>query len=215
MDVVVAGGHGQVGQRTLRLLADRGDRGRGLVRNSDHLADLRSLGAEGVNADLEEIEPPALASLIAEADAVIFAAGAGPGSGAARKQSVDYEAAVKLIHACRIAHVGRYLMVSGLGVSSPKSWSRKMRPYWEAKADADAQLVDSDLDWTIVRPGRLTDEPGTGMVTAAEVIEAGGETPRDDVAATLVACLDEPGTIGKAFDLVDGDVPIVEALRAL
>ena len=214
MDVVLAGGHGQVAQRTIRLLAARGDWARGLVRNSDHLPDIRALGAEGVNADLEKLEPPAIARLIEDADAVIFAAGAGPGSGPERKRTVDYGAAVKLIDACDVAGVRRYLMVSGLGVQFPDRWNRRMRPYWEAKAAADEALADSDLDWTIVRPGRLTDEPGTGRVEVGDAIES-GDTPRDDVAATLVACLDEDRTVGRAFDLVTGDQPIADALRAL
>jgi uncharacterized protein YbjT (DUF2867 family) len=215
MDVVLAGGHGQVAQRAIRLLVARGDWARGLVRNSDHLQDIRELGAEGVNADLETMEPPAIARLIEDADAMIFAAGAGPGSGPERKRTVDYGAAVKLIDACGLAGVGRYLMVSGLGVSFPDRWAEEMRPYWQAKADADQALAESRLEWTIVRPGRLTDEAGTGLVRAEPVIEEGGDTPRDDVAATLLGCLDEPNTIGKAFDLVKGEQPIAAALRAL
>ena len=215
MDVVIAGAHGRVAQRTIRLLGERGDWARGIVRNPDHLEDIHALGAEGLNADLEVMEPPAIARLIEDADAVIFAAGAGPGSGPERKRTVDYGAAVKLMDACGLAGVGRYLMVSGLGVSSPERWTDAMRPYWQAKADADEALTASRLDWTIVRPGRLTDDPGTGLVRAAAVIESGGNTPRDDVAATLVACLGEPNTVGKAFDLVEGEQPIADALRAL
>ena len=110
------------------------------------------------------MEPPAIARLIEDTDAVIFAAGAGPGSGPERKRTVDYGAAVKLMDACGLAGVGRYLMVSGLGVSSPERWTDEMRPYWQAKADADEALTATRLDWTIVRPGRLTDDPGTGLV---------------------------------------------------
>ncbi len=215
MDVFVAGGHGQVAQRALRLLATSGHRARGLVRNPDHVADLEELGAAGVVADMEALEAPAIAELIAGADAVIFAAGAGPGSGPERKRTVDYGAAVKLIEACGLVEVRRYLMVSGLGVASPEHWSDQMRPYWQAKADADEALAASGLDWTIVRPGRLTDEPGTGKVQIAPAIEAGGDSPRDDVAATLVACLDEANTLGKTFDVVKGETPIAAALQAL
>ena len=168
-----------------------------------------------MNADLEVMEPPAIARLIEDANAVIFAAGAGAGSGPERKRTVDYGAAVKLMDACGLAGVSRYLMVSGLGVNFPERWTDAMRPYWQAKADADEALQATRLDWTIVRPGGLTDDSGTGLVRAEAVIEGGGDTPRDDVAATLVACLDEPNTVGKAFDLVEGDQPIAEALRAL
>ena len=215
MDVVVAGGHGKVALRALRLLAERGDRARGLIRNPDHAPDLGAVGAEPVLRDLEEIEGTELAAEIGGANAVIFAAGAGAGSGAARKRRLDYGGAVKLIEAARIAGVSRYLMVSALGVNHPDRWSEAMRPYYQAKAEADAQVEESGLDYTIVRPGRLTDGPGSGLVEAARSLERSGEVSRDDVAATLVACLDEPATVGASFDLLAGETPIAEALRRL
>jgi uncharacterized protein YbjT (DUF2867 family) len=106
-------------------------------------------------------------------------------------------------------------MVSAIGVNRPERWSDQMRPYLEAKAKADAELTDSGLDYTIVRPGGLTDDPGTGMVDAADSLDRYGRIPRDDVAATLVACLDEPATVRKAFDLLAGETPIPDALAAL
>ena len=215
MDVVVAGGHGKVALRALRLLAERGDRARGLIRNPDHAPDLGAVGAEPVLRDLEEIEGTELAAEIGGANAVIFAAGAGAGSGAARKRTLDYGGAVKLIEAARIAGVSRYLMVSALGVNHPDRWSEAMRPYYQAKAEADAQVEESGLDYTIVRPGRLTDGPGSGLVEAARSLERSGEVSRDDVAATLVACLQEPATVGASFDLLAGETPIAEALRSL
>jgi uncharacterized protein YbjT (DUF2867 family) len=208
MNVVVAGGHGQIGQRLLKLLAERGDRARGLIRNPDHAADLEALGAEPVLCDLEGDDDVAAAA--AGADAVVFAAGAGPGSGAARKQTVDLGGAVKLME----AGVARYVIVSGISVSRPDRAPEEMRPYIEAKAEADRRLQASGLDWTIVRPGLLTNEPGTGRVAAGNDLEY-GEIPRDDVAAVLVAVLDDPGTVGKVFDLVAGDASIDEAVAAL
>jgi uncharacterized protein YbjT (DUF2867 family) len=215
MDVVVAGGHGKVALRALELLAERGDRARGLIRNPDHAADLEAVGVEPVVCDLEEVEAAGLAGLVRGADAVIFAAGAGPGSGAARKRTVDYGGAVKLIEAAQTDGISRYLMVSAMGVGRPDRWSEAMRPYYQAKAEADAQLEASGLDYTIARPGGLTDEPGTGLIEAAPSLERGGQIPRHDVAATLVGCLDEPATVGKAFDLIAGERPIAEALRGL
>jgi uncharacterized protein YbjT (DUF2867 family) len=215
MEVTVAGGHGKVALRLLRLLAERGDRPRGLIRNPDHAADLEAVGAMPVGANLENLDPDAIAASIAGSDAVVFAAGAGPGSGPARKRTVDYGGAVKLIEAARMNETSRYLMVSAMGVRDPAARGEQMRPYYEAKLEADQELAASGLDYTIVRPGRLTDDPGTGLIEAAERLERFGAIPRDDVAATLLACLDADNTIGKSFDLLGGETPIAEALAAL
>jgi uncharacterized protein YbjT (DUF2867 family) len=215
MDVAVAGGHGKIALRLLRLLAERGDRARGLIRNPDHAADLEAAGATAVGADLENLDPNAVADSIAGSEAVVFSAGAGPGSGPARKRTVDYGAAVLLIDACRIAKVSRYVMVSAMGVRDPAARGKQMRPYYEAKLEADQALAASGLNHTIVRPGRLTDDAGTGLIEAAPHLERGGEIPRDDVAATLLACLDDSGTIGKEFDLLAGEAQIAEAIAAL
>jgi uncharacterized protein YbjT (DUF2867 family) len=212
MDVVVAGGHGKIGQRLLRLLAERGDRARGLIRNPGHAADLEALGAEGVVCDMEAEDD--LARFVEGADAVVFAAGAGPGSGPERKQTVDLGAAVKLIDAAKASGVARYLMVSAIGAGRPEESSEQMRVYIQAKADADAALESSGLDFTIVRPGGLTDDPGTGRIRAGNEIGY-GQVSRDDVAATLAASLREDNTIGKTFDLLEGDTDLEEALRAL
>jgi uncharacterized protein YbjT (DUF2867 family) len=210
VDVVVAGGHGNIAQQLLRLLTERGDRARGLIRNPDHAADLEALGAEAVVCDMEMEED--LAPFVEGADAVVFAAGAGPGSGPERKRTVDLGAALKLIEAARARGIDRYLMISAIGAGRPEDASEQMRPYTQAKHDADVAVQDSGLDFTIVRPGRLTDDAGTGRIS----IDTGyGEVARSDVAATLVAVLDEPSTVGKTFELVGGDTPIEEALKAL
>jgi uncharacterized protein YbjT (DUF2867 family) len=208
MDVVVAGGHGQVGIRLLRLLADGGHRARGLIRNPEHLSDLAAVGAEAMICDMESLDD--LSGCCAGADAVVFAAGAGPGSGPERKRTVDYGSAVKLME----AGVPRYVMVSAIGAGRPDEWSEEMRPYYEAKAGADERLMESGLDYTIVRPGGLTDEPGTGRVTVATDVER-GSIPREDVAAVIYAVLETPSSIGKTFELVSGDTPIEEAMRSL
>jgi uncharacterized protein YbjT (DUF2867 family) len=208
MDVVVAGGHGQIGLRLLRLLADGGHRARGVIRNPDHAEDLEAVGAEPVVCDMEALDD--LSDCCAGADAVVFAAGAGPGSGPERKRTVDYGAAVKLM----AAGVRRYVMVSAIAAGRPQEWTEQMRPYYEAKAGADERLMESGLDYTIVRPGGLTDEPGTGRVRVGTGFEY-GHVPRDDVAAVLLAVLETPGTVGKTFELVSGDTPVDEAVRAL
>lgn len=215
MDVVVAGGHGKVGLKALTLLAERGHMARGLVRNPDHAGDLEAAGSEAVVFDLEEHGAADLVPILQGAGAVIFAAGAGPGSGPARKRTVDHGAAVTLLEAAETAGVGRYLMVSALAVNHPDRWSDEMRPYYQAKAEADAQLEASGLGFTITRPGRLTDEAGTGMIDAAGDLGRYGEITRADVAATLVACLDEPATVRRSFDLLAGETPIAAALGAL
>jgi len=215
MDVAVAGGHGKIGLRLLRLLSDRGDRGLGLIRDPDQAADLEAVGAMPVGVDLENLDPEAIATSIAGCKAVVFAAGAGPGSGPARKRTVDYGGAVKLIDACKSEGIRRYLMVSAMGVRDPAARGPEMRPYYAAKLEADKALAASGLDYTIVRPGRLTDDPGTGLIEAAEELDRMGAIPRDDVAATLAACLGADNTIGKSFDLLGGQKPIAEALAAL
>jgi uncharacterized protein YbjT (DUF2867 family) len=214
MDVVIAGGHGQIALRLARLLAARGDRARSIVRNPGHVDDIADAGADAVVFDLEERSAEDLAEVVAGADAVVFAAGAGPGSGPKRKRTVDLGAAVKLIEACRASGVRRYVIVSSIGADDPGGGSEAMRPYLEAKAEADAAVVASGLDWTIVRPGHLTDEPGTGRVTVGEQVGY-ADVPRDDVAAVIVAVLDEPRTIGRTFVVVEGETPIPDALRRL
>ena len=158
MDVVIAGGHGQIALRLEKLLAARGDTARGLIRNPDHAADLEAVGAQAVVFDLEGDED--LAPLVSGADAVVFAAGAGPGSGEARKQTMDLGGAVKLIEAARSAGVARYVMVSSIGADHPERGEGPMRPYLEAKAAADAALEASGLDHTIIRPGRAHERRG-------------------------------------------------------
>jgi len=213
MIVLVVGGHGKIARRLFRLLVERGDSARGLIRNPDHAADLEAVGAEPVLFDLEGEDD--LAPHVQGADAVVFAAGAGPGSGPERKRTVDYGGAVKLIAACRSTGVARYLMVSSMGVVRPGEHSGPMAPYLDAKAAADEELAASGLDYTIVRPGSLTDDPGTGLIEVGTPIGRRGEVPRDDVAATLLATLDEQGTIERTFELLGGETPIAEAIAQL
>jgi uncharacterized protein YbjT (DUF2867 family) len=212
MDVVVAGGHGKVGLRLLRLLADRGHRARGLIRNPDHARDLHEVGAEPVMCDIEALDD--ISGCCEGADAVVFAAGAGPGSGVERKRTVDYGGAVKLIDAVKKNGTDRYVMVSAMKADRPDEWSEPMVPYYEAKRDADEALMSSDLNFSVVRPGSLTDDVGTGLVEVGFGLEA-GEIPRDDVAATVFFTLDAVNTYGQAFDVVSGDDPVEDAVRSL
>lgn len=215
MDVVIAGAHGGIGTRLGRLLAERGDRVRGLIRNPAHSDDLRGNGVEPVVCDLEA-DGADVPAAVRGADAIVFSAGAGGGSGAERKWTMDYGGVVKLIEAARAENVRRYVIVSSMGADNPppEGEGDVFGEYLRAKAAADEKLRESGLDYTIVRPGRLTDDSGVGRVTLAEKVER-GDVPRDDVAAVLAAVLGAPSTIGKAFGLVSGDTPIAEAVAAL
>ncbi len=212
MDVLVAGGHGKIGLRLLALLAGDGHMARGLIRDPAQAADLEAVGAQAVIGDLERDD---VSAQVAGADAVVFAAGAGPGSGAERKRTVDLGGAVRLIEAAQAGGVRRYVIVSSFGAGDPSSGSEAMRPYLEAKAEADAALAASGLDYTIVRPGGLTDDPGTGLIDAAQSLGRRGHVTRDDIAATLVETLRADNTIAKTFEVLAGDSPIAETVRGI
>ena len=213
MDVAIAGGHGQIALRLARLLSDRGDRVRSLIRNPDHTADVEATGATAVVCDLEREDD--LAPFVEGAEAVVFAAGAGPGSGPERKLTVDLGAATKLIAAAESVGARRYVIVSSIGAHDPDAGPEPMRPYLKAKALADEALRDSGLDYTIVRPGSLSNDPGTGKVDLSTDLGRRGPIPRDDVAAVLAACLAEAGTIGLTFEAFAGDVDVDDAVRSL
>jgi len=212
MEVLIAGGHGQIALRLERLLSNAGHRARGLIRNPAHANDLEAAGAEPVLSDLEHDDPR---PHVGAADAIVYAAGAGPGSGNERKRTMDYGGAVKLIDAARELGVARWIMVSSVGAGNPDGGSEQMRPYLQAKHDADEALKASGLDWTIVRPGRLTNDPGTGFVNASASLGSYGEIPRDDVALVLLECLDAPNTVGVTFELFAGETPARDAVRGL
>jgi cytosine deaminase len=207
MRVAIAGGHGQIALRLARLLSERGDEVRSLIRNPDHADDIRATGAEPVVLDLESASDEQVAEAVGGCDAVVFAAGAGPGSGSERKWTMDYGGAAKLIG----AGVRRYMMVSSMGADPDAPGDDTFAVYLQAKGKADAELRTSGLDHTIIRPGRLTNDPGNGRVALTENGER-GEIPRDDVAAVIAAALSAPNTSGKTLDLISGDVPVAEAV---
>jgi uncharacterized protein YbjT (DUF2867 family) len=211
VDVAIAGGHGQVARRLARLLVERGDRVRGLIRNPEHADDLRADGSEPVLCDLEAVAASTVAEAIAGADAVVFAAGAGPGSGAERKFTMDRDGAIKLLEAASAAGAQRYVIVSSVGAESPPDDDEVFSAYLRAKAEADTAVMASDRDWTVVRPGPLTDDPGTGRVRL-ETEPFRGAVARDDVAAVLAAVLHEPRAAGLTAYVAGGDDPIEAAL---
>jgi uncharacterized protein YbjT (DUF2867 family) len=214
MVVAIAGGGGKIGRQLAQLLAANGDSARSLIRRPEQADEIRAEGIEPVICDLEQASIDEVAEAIRSADAIVFAAGAGPGSGPERKETMDYGGAVKLIAAAKANGINRYVMVSSMGADPDASGDDTFSVYQRAKGRADADLAASGLDHTIVRPGRLTDDPGTGLVNAGEGVGR-SEIPRADVAATLLAVLHEPGTAGLTFELVAGDTPIAEALARL
>ncbi len=211
MRVVIAGGHGKIALLLEEELSRRGDEPVGIVRNPDHVPDLEQRGAEAVVLDLEQASVDELAEAVRGADAVVFAAGGGPGSGVERKETVDKNAAILLAEAAERAGVRRYLMVSSMGTDQADPHSDDVfQIYLRAKAAADEDLRRRDLDWTIVQPGGLTDEPGTGKVTLDPEAQP-REIPRADVAHALAAALNRPATVRRQFTLLSGPVPLEEA----
>lgn len=216
MRIVIAGGHGQIALRLERLLSARGDEVAGIVRKPEQAGDLLAAGAEPVVCDLESASVDDVAKHLEGADAAVFAAGAGPGSGAARKETVDRGASVLFADAAERAGVRRFLTVSAMGAGHepPPGTDPVFAAYLRAKGAADDDVRARDaLDWTVLRPGRLTDDPGTGLVRLAEHTGR-DEVTRDDVAAVLAALLDEPRTAGRTLELLGGSTPVAEAVRA-
>jgi len=217
MRVVIAGGHGKIALLLERLLAERGDEAVGLIRNPAQVADVQKAGAEAVVCDLEAASADELAALLSGADAVVFAAGAGPGSGAPRKDSVDRAASVLMADAAQRAGVRRFVQVSSMGAGQPprpgsdEVWAA----YITAKTAAEADLRARNLDWTILRPGGLTDAPATGRIRLAPPPVPRGSIPRADVAAVITALLDNPGTRHQTLELVGGDSPVAAAVHSI
>ena len=217
MRVVVAGGHGKVALLLERLLAGRGDQAIGLIRNPAQAPDVQQAGAEAVVCDLETASAGDVAVVLSGAGAVVFAAGAGPGSGIPRKDSVDRAASVRMADAAQQAGVARFVQISAMGAGRPPQPGRDdvWAAYITAKTAAEADLRSRDLDWTILRPGHLTDDPPAGRVRLAAPPVPAGAISRADVAAVIAALLDEPGTRHQTLELVSGDTPIAEAVRSL
>ena len=215
MRVVIAGGHGKIALNLEQLLTRRGDSVAGFIRNPDHAADLQAGGAQPLVVDLENASVDDVASHLEGADAVVFAAGAGPGSGAARKETVDRDAAILLADAAEAAKISRYVMISSMGADADApddAGDPVFVAYLRAKGAADDNVrARKALESTIVRPGHLTDDPGIGRVLIADSTGR-GNIPREDVAAVLLAVRDTPGTAGQTFEVISGDTPIADAV---
>ncbi len=214
MRIVVAGGHGQIAQQLERLVSQDGHEVVGMIRSPEHVRDLEAAGAQWAMIDLEDTDVAAMTEVVRGADAVVFAAGGGADGNAARKEIVDKGAAIMLADAAEAAGVRRYLMVSAMGTEQADPDSDEVfQVYLRAKQAADDDLRSRDLDWTVVRPGRLTDDVPTGRVQLG-TLERGSVT-RGDVAHVLAEALAHDNTIGKTFDVLNGETAIGEAVAEL
>ncbi|MFJ5776615.1 SDR family oxidoreductase [Streptomyces sp. NPDC093094] len=215
MRIVIAGGHGQIARRLEKLLSSRGYEVAGIIRRPEQGDDLREAGAEPVLLDLESASVEEVAAHLQGAHAAVFAAGAGPGSGAARKDTVDKGAAVLFADAAVRAGVRRLLVVSSMGADPRHVGSEIFDVYLRAKGEADAHVQGLDaLDWTILRPGSLTDDPGTGQVRL-EARTGRGAVPRDDVATVLAELIETPATAGLTLELIGGRTPVPVAVKSV
>jgi uncharacterized protein YbjT (DUF2867 family) len=213
--IAIVGGHGQIARHLIHDLRRSDHDPVALVRKEEYRAELESRGAEVRLLDIEQQDAAAFAAAFEGCAAVVFAAGGGPDGNAERKRTVDLEGSLKSIEGARLAGISRFVQVSASGMDDPlpADTGAVWRAYVEAKRDADIALRASDLDWTIIRPGILTDDPATGLVSlAAELPKA--DVTRADVAAVLAVVLDSPRSIGRQWDLMGGDTPIAEAVAS-
>ena len=215
MRIVIAGGHGQIALRLERLLAARGEEVAGIIRNAGQSDDLRAAGAEPLVLDLESASVEEVAALLRGADAAVFAAGAGPNSGTTRKDTVDRGSAVLFADAAVLAGVRRHVVVSSMGADPAHRGDGVFDVYLRAKGEADAHVRGLDaLDWTILRPGSLTNDAGTGLVRL-EAHTGLGSIPRDDVAAVLAELVETPATAGLTLELIGGSAPVSVAVKSV
>lgn len=214
--VVIIGGHGKIALRLAKLLSDDGVEVDSVVRNPDHGADVAEAGASSVVTDIESSTVDSMAAVIAGHDAVVFSAGAGGGS-PERTLAVDRDAAIRAVDAAAAAGVSRFVLVSYFGASPDHGIpeDNSFHTYAQAKAEADAYLRRSELDWTIVAPSSLTLDASTGLIETADSGATAGEVGRDDVAAVIAAVLRTPATVRRTIEFNNGDTPIDEALATL
>ncbi|OYD07441.1 SDR family oxidoreductase [Paludifilum halophilum] len=212
MNILVIGANGQVGKQLVERLGHSEHQVRGMIREESQAADLEAFGAETVVADLEGD----ISHAVRGCDAIVFAAGSGAHTGPDKTELVDHLGAIRSIEEAEKQGVMRFVMLSALRAKEPEKGPEKLHHYLEAKKKADDRLAASHLDYTIVRPGRLSNEPGQGTVSASESLEFQPDPiTRTDVAESLAEILDLKNTHRKGIDLLPGTTPIREALKKL
>lgn len=211
--IAIVGGNGQIARLLHPLLVERGHTPVALVRSEEHRPRLEAAGAEVRLLDIENSTAEDFGAAFEGARAVVFAAGGGPDGNIERKRTVDLEGSLKSIEGARQAGVSRFVQVSAINVDDPVAADANpvWRAYVDAKRDADTALRDSGLEWTIIRPGMLTDGDATGLVELGQDV-ARAEVPRADVAAVLAEVLDTDAGVGAQWNLVSGDTPVADAV---
>jgi len=210
MKITVVGAHGKISRLLHPKLIDEGHDLRGIIRKKEQAETLEKMGVTPVVSDIEQQTD--ISEAVGSVDAVVFAAGAGPGSGKERKYTVDRDGAIKLMRACQANEITRYIMISAMGLDEPRG-NEVFQVYQKAKAEADEALLNSGLNYTIIKPGKLTDADGTGKINVGNLER--GEIPREDVASVIAASLDNVSTYHKSFDLLAGSQSIQDALSSL
>jgi uncharacterized protein YbjT (DUF2867 family) len=214
MNVLVVGANGQVGQLLVNQLRDsREHTVKAMVRKEEQAEAYRKMDIEVAVACLEQSVED-IAQAARGCNAIVFTAGSGRHTGFDKTLLIDLDGAVKTIEAAEKAGIKRFIMVSAIQAHRRENWHEKMLPYYAAKYYADKMLAQSELTYTIIRPGGLLNEPGTGKITAAIDIRS-GKISREDVANTILHSLTEENTYYQSFDLVTGEVPIGNALKLL
>ena len=214
MKVLVIGANGQIGQHLIRLLSESNEHTvRAMVRTKEQAESFESKGVEVAVANLEG-SVKEIADAAKGCEAIVFTAGSGGKTGADKTLLVDLDGAAKAVEAAEQLGLNRFVMVSALQAHRRENWNDKIRHYYAAKHYADKILEQSGLLYTIIRPGGLLNEPGTGKVTVAENLSR-ASISREDVANTILVSLNEERTINRSFDLVSGETSIREALKAL
>ncbi|GAA4284947.1 SDR family oxidoreductase [Brevibacterium daeguense] len=214
--IAVVGGHGKIALLLTELLAEKDVAVRSIIRNPDQAEEIRGIGGDPVVCDAENASVAELQEAFGDAEAVVFAAGAGGASGAFRKYTMDLAGSVRSIQAALAANIQRFVQISFIGAKQPTQPDAEevFAAYWACKREADNALRAADLDWTIVSPGGLTDDPATGELEVGENLERGGTTRRGDVARFIAHILDDERTFGRDFDILDGEQPLGDALDA-
>lgn len=212
--IAIVGGHGKIALRTAAILATDGHEVTSLIRSSEQASDIEDVGARASIVDLESASHGELTEVFRDHDAVVFSAGSG-GGGAERTYAVDRDAAIRTMDASKAAGVDRYVMVSYLGAGPDHGVPEddSFYAYAESKAEADTHLKGTDLDWTILGPSMLSDDPETGSIQVDP--SESGSVSRDNVAQVIAAVLATPSTVRRTIEFIDGPTPIRDAVGAV